>query len=235
MIEILVQMTSYQKKYVLDSIREGTILKFNQTFQNYLKISVGNDTYNLINYDKIQVTDTTELKYPNTGGYLLQNRVVKCNDKNNDGKIQNFLKSTKTNSANGFSGATSLPHHGNSFIYIETSSNNHGYNVFVSFERTDNIQINNITFNYNRFSIVTIDSLKSMTRFRIQLLLEDNTWSTRYNIPKIDLYSDSSTDWTVVSLGFIVENYGFKIIYDQIDKPHADMCFSNITGTHSVY
>ena len=56
------------------------------------------------------------------------------------------MKSTKTNSPTGYSGAESLPPIGNSFMYIETSSNNHGNNVFVSFERTDLIQISNITF-----------------------------------------------------------------------------------------
>ena len=68
-------------------------------------------------------------------------------------------------------------------MYIETSSFNHGDNVFVSFERTDIIQFTNITFCYNRFSISTNDSLKSMGCSRIQLLFEDNTWSTRYIIP----------------------------------------------------
>ena len=38
-----------------------------------------------------------------------------------------------------------------------------------------------------------------MGRFRIQLLLEDNAWSTRYNIPKNDRYSDTSLDWTLFS------------------------------------
>ena len=73
-----------------------------------------------------------------------------------------------------------------------------------------------------------------MGRFRIQLLLEDNTWSTRYNTPKNDRYSDSSTQWTKLSLNFTEENYGIKFIYDEIDTAHADMCFSNITMTHSV-
>ena len=119
-------------------------------------------------------------------------------------------------------------------MYIETSSNNHGDSVFCSFERTDIFQITNITFYYNRFSILTNDSLKSMGRFRIQLLLEDNTWSTQHTIDKNTQYSDNSTDWTFVNLDFTVENYGNKLIYDEIDTPHADMCFSNITGTHSV-
>ena len=74
-----------------------------------------------------------------------------------------------------------------------------------------------------------------MGRIRFQLLLRDNTWSTRYNIPKSDRYSDTSTQWTKLSLNFTVEYYGTKLIYDQIDTPHADMCFSNITITHSVY
>ena len=74
-----------------------------------------------------------------------------------------------------------------------------------------------------------------MGRFRIQLLLEDNTWSTQYTIAENTQYSDNSTDWTLLNLDFIVEIYGIKLICDQIDKPHADMCFSNITITHSVY
>ena len=74
-----------------------------------------------------------------------------------------------------------------------------------------------------------------MGRFSIQLLLEDNTWSTRYNIPENDRYSNTSTDWTLASLNFFCRKYGIKLIYDEIDTPHADMCFSNITETHSVY
>ena len=74
-----------------------------------------------------------------------------------------------------------------------------------------------------------------MGRFRIQLLLKDNTWSTRYKIPKNDRYSDSSSAWTKLSLGFTEEKYGIKLIYDEISTPHADMCFSNITITHYIY
>ena len=120
-------------------------------------------------------------------------------------------------------------------MYIETSSNIHGNNVFVSFARIDIIQITNITVYYNRFSILTNDSLKSMGRFRIQLLLEDNIWTTQYTIAKNIQYSTSSTEWSLLNLDFTTEIYGIKLIYDQIDTPHADMCFSNITITHSVY
>ena len=210
------------------------MLRFNQTLTNYFKVSVGNDTYNLTKYDKIQLTDTTVVKAGNSGGYLLQNWNIRCNDKNNNGKISNFLKSTKTNSPTGSSGATALPPVGNSFMYIETSSNNNGNNVFVCLARTDIIQITNITFYYNRFS-TSDNNLRAMGRFRIQLFLKDNFWSTEYNIPKNDRYSDSSTDWTFVNLNFTVENYGIKLIFDEIDTAHADMCFSNITITHSVY
>ena len=55
------------KKYVDDSV-EGTIVRFGQTLENYLKVSAGNDFYNLTEYDKIQITDTTIIKAPNTGG-----------------------------------------------------------------------------------------------------------------------------------------------------------------------
>ena len=213
----------------------STLVRFNQTLQNYLKVSVGNDTYNLTKYDKIQITDTTEMRYPNIGSDLLQKWNIKCNNKNNQARITDFIKSTKTNSPTGFSGAELLPPIGNSFMYIETSSNNHGSNVFVSWERTDIIQISNITFYYNRFSILTNDSKKSMGRFRIQLLLEDNTWSTQYTIAKNSQYNNTSTEWKLLNLDFTVENFGIRLVYDEIDTPHADMCFSNITITHSVY
>ena len=224
------------KKYIDNELDKNTIVRFNQTLQNYLKVSVGNDTYNLTKFNKIQLTDTTIIKTGNSGGYLLPSWRIFCDDINNNGKTSNFIRSTKTNSPTGDSGATNLPPIGNAFMYIETSSNNHGHErVFVSWERTDIIQITNITFYYNRFSTLTNDSLKSMGRFRNQLLLEDNTWSTRYNIPKNDRYSNNSTDWTLLNLNFSIENYGVKLIYDQIDTSHADMCFSNITITHSVY
>ena len=72
-----------------------------------------------------------------------------------------------------------------------------------------------------------------MGRFRIQLLLEDGIWGIRYNIPENDRYSDSSTDWTLVNLNFPVENLVIKIIYDQIDTAHADLCFGKISITRS--
>ena len=121
-----------------------------------------------------------------------------------------------------------------SFMYTETSSNIHGNYVFVSFERTDIVQISNITFYCNRFSTSDV-ILRAMGRFHFQLLLEDNTWSTKYTIPKTDQYSDSSTEWNLLSLDFTIKNYGIKLIYDQIDSAHADMCFSNNSITHSEY
>ena len=105
--------------------------------------------------------------------------------------------------------------------------------MFVILERTDITQISNITFYYNRYSI-SDPNFRAMGRFRIQILLEGNIWSSRYNIPKNDRYSDTSTDWTLVSLNKTEENYGIRLYYDQIDSGHADMCFSNITITHSV-
>ena len=121
------------KKHIVDELDKNTFVRFNQTLQNYLKVSVGNDIYNLTKYDKIQITDTTIVKFPNAGGYLLQNWFIKCNDINSIGKIQNFIRLTKTNSPTSQWGATTLLPIGNSFIYIETSSSNHGNIVFCSF------------------------------------------------------------------------------------------------------
>ena len=119
-------------------------------------------------------------------------------------------------------------------MYIETSSRNNGNMVFVSFERTDIIQFTKITFHYNRFSTSDV-SLRAIGRFRLKLLVVDNIWSTRYNVFKNDRYSISSADWKLVSLNFSIDSYVIKLIYDEIDSTHANMCFSNITITHSVY
>ena len=91
-------------------------------------------------------TDTTKVKYAYTGGYELHNWVIRYNDKNKNGKKQTFNKSTKTNSPTAYSGTTSLPPIGDSFLYLETISNIHGNNVFISWERTGFIQVSNITF-----------------------------------------------------------------------------------------
>ena len=121
-------------------------------------------------------------------------------------------------------------------MYIETSGNNSvNDNLFVKWETTDNIQITKVTFYCNRFSILTHPHLKNMGRFRIQLLLGDDTCSTVYTIAKNTQFNDNSTDWTLLNLFFTQENYGIKLVYDQKDTAHAAMCFSNITITYSVY
>ena len=79
------------KKYVDSELQKNTLVRFNQRLENYPKISVSNDTYNLTKYDKIQITDITNIK-TKSGGYLLQNWALKANDKNNKSKISNFFK-----------------------------------------------------------------------------------------------------------------------------------------------
>ena len=74
-----------------------------------------------------------------------------------------------------------------------------------------------------------------MVGFRNQLLLEDNTWRICCNIPKNDRYSDTLTDWTKLSSKSTVDNYDIQIKNDEKDSAFADMCFSNITITHSIY
>ena len=59
------------KEYIDDELDKNTLVRFNQTLSNYLKVSVGDNTYNLTKYNKIKLTDTTVIKYSNTGSYLL--------------------------------------------------------------------------------------------------------------------------------------------------------------------
>ena len=82
------------KKHIDDSTEKDTILRFNQTLENYLKVSVGKVTYNLTKHDKLQFTDTTFIRNSNTGGYVSPLWKNICNDKNGGGEISNFVKAT---------------------------------------------------------------------------------------------------------------------------------------------
>ena len=128
-----------------DELNENTILRIIQTLDNYLKVPVANDTYILTKYDEIQITDVTAIKQGN-GQILLNRWKYICKNKNISGVTRNFIRAAKQYSPTSNSGATTLPAIWNAFTYIETSANNHGHDeVFVSWERTDMIQISNIT------------------------------------------------------------------------------------------
>ena len=170
---------------------------------------------------------------PNSGLYLMPRWIIQCKDRNENGKINNFVKSTKTSSPTGDSGAEVLPPIGKAFMYIESSGNNNS-EAYVKLIRTDIIQITNITFYYNRYSS-SDENLRAMGRLSISILLDDDTWTNKYVIQNNSQYSNTSSEWTLLSLDITEENYGIQIIYDRIRSPHADMCFSDITITHSVY
>ena len=68
-------------------------------------------------------------------------------------------------------------------MYLESSRNNNGDNTYVKLIRTDIIQITNISFYYNIFSI-SDENLRAMPRFRIQILLENGNWENKYTIEK---------------------------------------------------
>ena len=223
------------KKYVDDEIDKNTLVRYNQTLSNYLKVSVGNDIYNLTKYDKIKLSDVTEIRAPSSGSDLLQKWKITNRNSNNEMKIGKFLKSTKTSSPTEDTGATSLPPIGNAFMYVESSSNNSGNHTYVMWERTDIIQFTNVTFYYNRYSILTDDSLKGVGRLRIQLMNSDNTRHTIHTMAENSQYNTSSTKWSLINLDMARENYGIRFNYDRIRSPHCDTCFSDITITHSVY
>ena len=57
------------KKYIDDELEKNTNLSVKQRLENYLKLSVGKDTYNLTKYDKTELKDTTIIRQGN-GQYL---------------------------------------------------------------------------------------------------------------------------------------------------------------------
>ena len=70
------------KNYLDDELDKNTILRYNQTIENDLKVSVGNIIYNFTNINnKIQLTDTTVMRTGNTRGSLMLFWKIVCNDK----------------------------------------------------------------------------------------------------------------------------------------------------------
>ena len=149
-------------------------------------------------YNKIQLIDTIEIRSPNIGNPLLQKWILTCTNKSYNTKINTFPKSNTSTSPTSESGAASLPPIGWAFVYVETSSNNHGANhVMVSWERTDIIHSSHVKFYYNRFS-TSDQNLRRMSRFLVQVLKEDNSCSTIYNINKNSQYRNGSTVWQLI-------------------------------------
>ena len=54
-----------------DESNKNTVLRFNQTLQNYLKVSFGKDTYNPTSCGEIQIIDVTEVRYSIKGDSVL--------------------------------------------------------------------------------------------------------------------------------------------------------------------
>ena len=87
------------KKYINDELDDITIVRFNQTLENYPEVSVGNDVYNLAKYDKIKIMDITEIKFPKICSNLLQKWDIKNMHKKSGWKSEVFPKATKISSS----------------------------------------------------------------------------------------------------------------------------------------
>ena len=175
--------------------------------------------------------------YPNHGDQLLQKWTIKCKNKNGESKIQDFIKSTKTKNPTGGSGPNDLPPIGSAYMDIESSGNNHDIandDVWVSWERTDIIDISSITFYHNRFS--TSDAAKrNMGRLDIQLLRNGN-WQIEFTIEKNTNFSIDESTWTLLNMIIISQpNYRIKLLYSGLNSAHSDMGVSNISLTHSFF
>ena len=81
---------------------EKTILRCNPTLKNYVMVCVGNDVLLkhdicLTKNDRGEIIDISFTEVPDSGGYLLQQWNIKCNDKNIAEKTQKKnLESTKS-------------------------------------------------------------------------------------------------------------------------------------------
>ena len=103
---------------------------------------------------------------------MLEKWNPECNDKNNKVEKTNLINAEQTSSPTGITSATSLTPIVDSFLYIETSSRHNANGVFVSLQRTDNVQISDIK---NYCSTYSGASSKLMGRFKIKFPKSNNT------------------------------------------------------------
>ena len=53
---------------------------------------------------------------------------------------------------------------------------------------------------------------------------------------KDTMFSTLSTDWAILNMNIISQpNYGITLVYSGINSAHANMCFSDINKTHSIF
>ena len=95
------------KKIIDDSLSGDVLrlsLRFNQTLESYLKVSVGNESYSLTKFVEIQIRDKTEIHFSNIRSNLLQKLIFEKTESNGS-QIGHFIESTKLNSQTSYSGA----------------------------------------------------------------------------------------------------------------------------------
>ena len=123
----------FQKIYIDNDLNEKTNLRFSQTLQKSLEVPVGKQVYNRTIYSKQHLIEIIFVRKPNIGTDLLQKWNTNFSVIKNNDKKENFIRSAKASSATKNSGVSLIPTIGNSFMYNETKSGNHGNNnVFVN-------------------------------------------------------------------------------------------------------
>ena len=166
------------KKYVDDELNKNTVVRCKQTLQNFLKVTIGNVDYNLTKYDRKQFIVTTIIETGNAGSFLLPLWRIEIKDKKIACKLTKIFWAIKTNNPTGKSGTASWPPIRDASMYIVTSGNNYGSDDFISFDRTDDIQIGNFTCYFVRYSNPK-DIRTPKGIFGTQFLLLDSQWHSK--------------------------------------------------------
>ena len=74
-----------------------------------------------------------------------------------------------------------------------------------------------------------------MGRFPVLLFLPNGQRHSKIIIAEQTKYSTTSKERILLKLDFTEANFGINLIYDEIDTGLADMYFSKVKKTHSVF
>ena len=75
----------------------------------------------------------------------------------------------------------------------------------------------------------------NMGKLEIQLL-RNGVWETEYTMDNDTNFCKLSTDWNLFNMNILSQpNNVIKLVYSGINSAHADICFSDINITHSIF
>ena len=200
------------------------LLKYVDKNHKYIKVNILNESYYLQTYKEELLLDHTSYTHPNTGNDLLPRWTLNTLDINGVKNNSSFFKSTNLHTP---SSKTGMYESLKIRMFIESSSPNFSIDnsTFCSMERNDLSNVKHIYFRYGRYSDSSDSHPKVMLRMDIDIINNDQTYTTITSIEENTTYSQTwhNQGWLTMNLPISDDNKGVRFNFTQISQANCDM------------